>query len=104
MKTQVPNQELGVRYVLAGSVRKAGDQVRITAQLVDAMTAEHLWADRYDRSWQGNFSAQQIEEEIVQTIVQKVEATLLALPPRMVTACGDNMPLIPPTIVLARVG
>ena len=42
-------RELGVRYVLEGSVRKAGDRIRVTAQLVDAATGSHLWADRYDR-------------------------------------------------------
>ena len=41
-------RELGVRYVLEGSLRKAGDRVRVTAQLIDAMTGNHLWADRYD--------------------------------------------------------
>jgi TolB-like protein len=41
-------QELGVRYVLEGSVRKSGNRVRITAQLIDAATGNHLWADRYD--------------------------------------------------------
>jgi TolB-like protein len=39
---------LGVRYVLEGSVRKAGNRVRITAQLIDAQTGAHLWADRFD--------------------------------------------------------
>ena len=39
---------LGVRYVLEGSLRKAGDRVRITAQLIDAVSGAHLWADRYD--------------------------------------------------------
>src|SRR4030088_1366105 len=41
-------RELGVRYVLEGSVRKAGDRVRITGQLIDVMTGTHLWADRFD--------------------------------------------------------
>ena len=45
-------ERLGVRYVLEGSVRKAGDQVRITAQLIDATTGHHLWAERYDRPLQ----------------------------------------------------
>jgi adenylate cyclase len=43
-------RELGVRYVLEGSVRKAGGRVRITAQLIDAATGAHLWADRFDGS------------------------------------------------------
>src|SRR5207248_7050572 len=41
-------RELGVRYVLEGSVRRSGNRVRITAQLVEAQTGNHLWADRYD--------------------------------------------------------
>ena len=41
-------RELGVRYVLEGSVRKGGNRVRITAQLIDASTGNHIWADRYD--------------------------------------------------------
>ena len=41
-------RELGVRYVLEGSVRKAGERVRITAQLIDAQSSSHLWADRFD--------------------------------------------------------
>src|SRR5262249_41615835 len=43
-------RELGVRYVLEGSVRKAGTQVRVTGQLIDALTGTHLWADRFDGS------------------------------------------------------
>jgi adenylate cyclase len=43
-------RELGVRYVLQGSVRKAGDRVRINTQLIDAGTGTHLWVERYDRS------------------------------------------------------
>ena len=43
-------RDMGVRYVLEGSVRKAGSRVRITAQLIEAETAAHLWADRFDGS------------------------------------------------------
>jgi adenylate cyclase len=49
VKVQQVAEELGVKYVLEGSVRKAGDKVRITAQLVDAQSGNHLWAERYDR-------------------------------------------------------
>src|SRR5712691_2333087 len=58
MKVQEVRQELGVRYVLEGSVRKAGDQVRITAQLIDATTDHHLWAERYDRPLTDIFALQ----------------------------------------------
>ena len=43
------SRELGVRYILEGSVRRAGNRLRITAQLADATTGRHLWADRYER-------------------------------------------------------
>jgi TolB-like protein len=46
-------EELGVRYVLEGSVRRAGDQVRINAQLIDSTTGQHLWAERYDGTMKG---------------------------------------------------
>jgi TolB-like protein len=48
-KVQEVSKELGVRYVLEGSVRRADDQVRVTAQLIDATTGYHLWSERYDR-------------------------------------------------------
>jgi len=51
-------RELGVRYVLEGSVRKAGNRVRITAQLIDAVTGAHLWADRFDGSLEDIFELQ----------------------------------------------
>jgi adenylate cyclase len=51
-------RELGVRYLMEGSVRKAGDRVRITAQLVDAETGAHLWADRFDGSLEDVFEFQ----------------------------------------------
>jgi len=51
-------EELGVRYVLEGSVRRAGDEIRINAQLIDAMTGHHVWAERYDGSMKDVFTLQ----------------------------------------------
>jgi len=59
-------KELGVKYILEGSVRKAGDRVRISAQLVDATTGGHLWAERYDRDFNNIFS---LQDEVTQKIV-----------------------------------
>jgi TolB-like protein/class 3 adenylate cyclase/Tfp pilus assembly protein PilF len=59
-------RELGVRYVLEGSVRKAGDQVRITAQLIDATTGFHVWSDKFDRRLEDIFTLQsEISEQIL---------------------------------------
>jgi adenylate cyclase len=66
VKVQQVAEELGVRYVLEGSVRKSGDQVRITAQLVDALKGQHLWAERYDRELKDIFI---LQDEITQQIV-----------------------------------
>src|SRR3974390_1246794 len=51
-------RELGVRYGLEGSVRKSGDRVRITAQLIEAATSAHMWAEHYDRDLANIFSVQ----------------------------------------------
>jgi adenylate cyclase len=59
-------RELGVRYVLEGSVRRAGDRVRITAQLIDALTGTHRWAERYDREIKDVFA---VQDEVACTIV-----------------------------------
>src|SRR5687768_3085825 len=56
-------RQLGVRYVLEGSIRKAGNRVRITGQLVDAATGAHIWAERYDRDLTDIF---EMQDEIVQ--------------------------------------
>ncbi len=58
VEPQRVSQELGVRYVLEGSVRKAGDRVRISAQLIDPPTGYHLWAERYDRDLTDIFALQ----------------------------------------------
>jgi TolB-like protein len=67
--------ELGVRYVLEGSVRKNGDRVRITAQLNDVMTGSHIWAERYDRELAGVFA---VQDEITEAIVAAIEPQLYA--------------------------
>jgi len=66
VKVQQVGRELGVQYVLEGSVRKAGNQVRVTAQLADATTGDHVWAERYDRPLQDIFA---VQDNIVQRIV-----------------------------------
>jgi adenylate cyclase len=58
-------RRLGVRYVVEGSVRKAGNRVRITAQLVDAATGNHVWAERYDRELEDVFA---VQDEVVRAI------------------------------------
>jgi TolB-like protein len=67
-------RELGVRYVLEGGVRKASDRVRITAQLIDASTGAHLWADRFDGSLQDIFELQdQVTASVVGAIAPRLE-------------------------------
>jgi adenylate cyclase len=67
-------EELGARYVLEGSVRKAGSRVRITAQLVDAKTGHHVWAERFDRQLEDVFNIQdEITNRIAATIVPELE-------------------------------
>ena len=67
--------DLGVRYVLEGSVRKAGNRVRITAQLIDASTGHHVWAERYDREMKDIF---ELQDEMTQTIAGALEPELSA--------------------------
>ena len=62
-------EELGVQYVLEGSVRKGGNRVRITAQLIDALTARHVWAERYDRDLDDIFTVQDEISEAITTAV-----------------------------------
>ncbi len=73
VKPEQIGKELGVRYVLEGSVRKAGSRVRITAQLVDATTSYHLWADRYDRDLQDIFA---VQDEVTRKIVAALQVKL----------------------------
>jgi TolB-like protein len=66
-------RELGARYVLEGSVRKAGNRVRITAQLIEAETNRHVWAERYDRSLDDIFA---LQDDITMSTVSSIEPSL----------------------------
>ena len=77
-KRQSPNvarvcRELGVRYLLEGSVRKAGQRVRINAQMIDGSTGGHLWADRYDRNLEDIFV---VQDEVTHAIVNALKVEL----------------------------
>ena len=76
MSFQLPKvaAELGVKFLLEGSVRKAGDRVRVTAQLIDGDSGGHLWADRYDRSLTDIFA---IQDEITKSIVDQLKIRLV---------------------------
>jgi TolB-like protein len=72
--TRQVGRELGVRYVLEGSVRKSGSRVRISAQLIDAETGKHFWAERYDRDLIDIFA---LQDEITKNVVAAIEPKLL---------------------------
>jgi adenylate cyclase len=73
VRVQEVSRELGVRYVLEGSVRKAGNRVRIVAQLIDGATAGHLWSERYDRDLTDIFAVQdEVTREIVSALAVKL--------------------------------
>jgi adenylate cyclase len=82
-------EELGVRYVLEGSVRKAEDRVRITAQLIDAIKGHHLWAERYDRDLKDIFA---IQDEITKEIIASLQSKLMETQQAAFLAKGtDNL-------------
>ena len=68
-------RELGVRYVLEGSVRKGGDRIRVTGQLIEAETGNHLWADRYDRALEDVFA---IQDEITESVIGCIQPEVYA--------------------------
>ncbi len=72
-------RELGVHYVLEGSVRKSGNRVRITAQLIDATTGKHVWAERYDRELEDIFA---VQDEVTEQIVGAVAPEFLSFEAR----------------------
>ena len=73
VKPEDVSRDLGVRYILEGSVRKAGERVRITAQLIDATNGFHVWADRYDRDLAEIFT---VQDEVAQMIVSALKVKL----------------------------
>jgi len=73
VKVQQVSEELGVRYVLEGSVQRSGDQIRVTAQLIDATTGHHLWAERYDRKLKDIFA---LQDEITLKILTALQVKL----------------------------
>ena len=75
--------ELGVKYLLEGSVRKAGERVRVTGQLIDGLSGGHIWADRFDRDLTDIFA---IQDEITQTIVEQLKIRLLPKEKKAITA------------------
>ncbi len=87
LSIQQVGKELGVRYVLEGSVRKAGDRLRITAQLIDALTEEHIWADRYDRKIDSIF---EIQDEVSNKIVSALEVKLTGIEGKRLGYTGTN--------------
>ncbi len=73
VKLQKVSKELGVRYVLEGSIQKSGDRVRINAQLIDAISDQHLWAENYDRSVKDIFA---LQDEIILKILTALQVNL----------------------------
>jgi adenylate cyclase len=73
VKVQQVSRELGVRYVLEGSVQKADDRLRITAQLVDATTGNHIWSERYDRKLEDLFA---LQDDITKKIITALQVKL----------------------------
>ena len=73
VKIQQVAEDLGVQYVLEGSFQKSGDRLRITAQLIDAITGHHLWTDRYDRELKDIFA---LQDEIIQKILTSIRVKL----------------------------
>jgi adenylate cyclase len=80
-------RELGVRYVLEGSVRQSGDILRVTAQLIDAKTDQHLWAERYDRDLKSVF---EVQDEITKKIITSLQVKLTEGEQARVFSKGTN--------------
>ncbi len=89
VKVQQVGRNLGVRYVLEGSVRKVGNTVRITTQLIDAKTGHHLWAEKYDREQKDIFA---LQDEITKRIISELQVELTDGEQARVRAKGtDNL-------------
>jgi adenylate cyclase len=87
VNVQQVSRELGVKYVMEGSVRRSGNQLRITAQLIDATTGSHLWAERYDRELKDIFATQ---DEITMKILTSLQVSLTEGEAARMQAKGTN--------------
>jgi TolB-like protein len=89
LKPKQITEELGVRYILEGSVRRSGDEVRVNAQLIDGLTGHHLWAERYDGTIGKIFA---LQDKITQKIVSALAVRLAGTEKQMVGEKGtDNV-------------
>ena len=91
-------RELGVRYVLEGSVRKAANRVRITGQLVDATTGMHLWADRFEGTLDDIF---ELQDQVATSVVGAIAPTLERAEIERANAQADRKPRMPTTTTCA---
>jgi adenylate cyclase len=87
VKVQQVSEELGVRYVLEGSVKRSGDRIRVTAQLIDALDGHHLWAKRYDRNLDDIFA---VQDELTKEIIMSMQVKLTEGEQARATAKGTN--------------
>jgi TolB-like protein/Tfp pilus assembly protein PilF len=87
VKVQQVSEELGVRYVLEGSVRKDGNNIRIAAQLIDALAGHHVWAERYDRNLTDIFA---VQDEITKKIITAMQVKLTEGEQARTAARGTN--------------
>ena len=87
VKVQQVAEDLGVKYVLEGSVRKANERVRITAQLIDATTGKHLWAEKYDRDLKDIFA---LQDEIMMKVIAALQVKLTEGEQALIVAGGTN--------------
>ena len=86
-RVQQVSRELGVRYVMEGSVHRSGDRIRVTAQLIDAISGHHLWAERYDRDLKDVFA---LQDEITMKIITALEVKLTEGEQALVTGSGTK--------------
>src|SRR5450432_2868014 len=98
-KAQQVGQELGVAFILEGSVRKAGARVRITAQLIDGATGGHVWAERYDRDLNDIFA---LQDEISEAIVAALKLKLLPEEKKAIEQRGTTNPEAYKLYLMAR--
>jgi len=87
VKVQQISEELGVRYVLEGSVRKGGDKIRIAAQLIDALSGHHLWAEQYDRNLDDIFA---VQDDLTKEIITAMQVKLTEGEQARAVAKGTN--------------